>query len=63
MTTDKSRDLRNAANALAAAADALLEMANRIDDMESNICYLNDEVMKNKELKRKMLLLLQDDMN
>ena len=63
MTTDKSRDLRNAANALSAAADALNEMADRIDDMESHICYLNDEVAKNKELKRKMLLLLQDDMN
>lgn len=63
MTTDKSRDLRNAANALSAAADALNEMADRIDDMECNINYLNDEVMKNKELKHKILLLLQDDMN
>ena len=62
MTTDKSRDLRNAATALAAAADALLEMANQIDDMENHIIYLQTEVEKNKELKRKMLSLLQDDM-
>ena len=63
METDKSRDLRNAANALAAAADALLEMANQIDNMEAHINYLNTEVDKNRELKRKILLLLQDDMN
>lgn len=63
MTTDKSRDLRNAAGALAAAADALNEMADRIDDMEAHICYLDDEVMKNKSLKQKILLLLQEDMN
>ena len=63
METDKSRDLRNAANALAAAADALLEMANQIDNMEAHISYLDAEVEKNRELKRKILLLLQDDMN
>jgi hypothetical protein len=63
MTTDKSRDLRNAASALAAAADALNEMADRIDDMESHICYLDDEVTKNKNLKQKILSLLQDNMN
>ena len=63
MTTDKSKDIRNAASALSAAADALNKMADRIDEMESNICYLNDEVTRNKDLKHKILMLLQDDMN
>ena len=29
---EKTRDLRNAANALSAAADALLEMSNELDN-------------------------------
>ena len=43
---EKTRDLRNAANALSAAADALLEMSNELDDAYKHIDDLEARLFK-----------------
>ena len=43
---EKTRDLRNAADALSAAADALLEMSNELDDAYNHIIDLETRLTK-----------------
>lgn len=43
---EKTRDLRNAANALSAAADALLEMSNELDNTYKYIDDLEARLSK-----------------
>ena len=44
--SEKTRDLRNAANALSAAADALLEMSNELDGVYKHIDDLEARLSK-----------------
>lgn len=58
---EKTRDLRNAANALSAAADALLEMSNELDDAYNHIIDLETRLTKQEAFKTKLLQLLQEE--
>ena len=58
---EKTRDLRNAANALSAAADALLEMSNELDDAYKHIDDLEARLFKQEAFKMKLLQLLQEE--
>lgn len=58
---EKTRDLRNAANALSAAADALLEMSNELDDAYNHIMDLETRLAKQEVFKMKLLQLLQEE--
>lgn len=58
---EKTRDLRNAANALSAAADALLEMSNELDDAYKHIDDLEARLAKQEVFKTKLLQLLQEE--
>lgn len=56
------QDLTNCANALSAAADALLEAVNHIEDMEHQLLDLNTRLTKAENLKKKVAqLFLEDD--
>lgn len=59
--SEKTRDLRNAANALSAAADALLEMSNELDDAYKHIDDLEVRLAKQEAFKMKLLQLLQEE--
>lgn len=59
--SEKTRDLRNAANALSAAADALLEMSNELDDVYKHIDDLEARLTKQETFKMKLLQLLQEE--
>lgn len=58
---EKTRDLRNAANALSAAADALLEMSNELDDAYNHIMDLETRLAKQEAFKMKLFQLLQEE--
>lgn len=58
---EKARDLRNAANALSAAADALLKMSNELDDAYQHIDDLEARLSKQETFKMKLLQLLQEE--
>lgn len=58
---EKTRDLRNAANALSAAADALLEMSNELDNAYKQIDDLEARLSKQEVFKTKLLQLLQEE--
>ena len=58
---EKTRDLRNAANALSAAADALLEMSNELDNTYKHIDDLEARLSKQEIFKMKLLQLLQEE--
>lgn len=58
---EKTRDLRNAANALSAAADALLEMSNQLDTAYDRIDDLESRLAKQEVFKKKLLQLLQEE--
>lgn len=58
---EKTRDLRNAANALSAAADALLEMSNELDNTYKYIDDLEARLSKQETFKMKLLQLLQEE--
>lgn len=58
---EKTRDLRNAANALSAAADALLEMSNELDNTYKHIDDLEARLSKQETFKMKLLQLLQEE--
>lgn len=58
---DVKQNLTNCANALSAAADAMLEAVKDMDEMQIRINYLESEVNKTESLKRRMLQLLQED--
>lgn len=58
---EKTRDLRNAANALSAAADALLEMSNELDTAYDRIDNLEMRLSKQEVFKMKLLQLLQEE--
>ena len=58
---DVKQNLTNCANALSAAADAMLEAVKNIDEMQTRINCLEFEVNKTENLKRRMLQLLQED--
>lgn len=55
------QNLTNCANALSAAADAMLEAVQDMDEMQVRINYLESEINKAENLKRRMLQLLQED--
>lgn len=59
--SNTKQNLTNCANALSAAADALLEAVKDIGEMEDRITYLQTQVDKNESLKRQILQLLQED--
>ena len=58
---DVKQNLTNCANALSAAADAMLEAVQDMDEMQARINYLESEMNKAESLKRRMLQLLQED--
>ena len=58
---EKTRDLRNAANALSAAADALLEMSNQLDTAYDRIDDLEMRLSKQEAFKKRLLQLLQEE--
>lgn len=58
---EKTRDLRNAANALSAAADALLEMSNELDTAYDRIDNLEMRLSKQEAFKKRLLQLLQEE--
>lgn len=58
---EKTRDLRNAANALSAAADALLEMSNELDAAYDHIDDLESRLVKQEVFKKRLLQLLQEE--
>lgn len=58
---EKTRDMRNAANALSAAADALLEMSNELDDAYAHIDDLEARLARQEAFKMKLLQLLQEE--
>ena len=58
---ERTKNLRNAANALSAAADALLEMSNDFDNMFQHIDDLELRLTKQENFKKKLLQLLQED--
>lgn len=58
---EKTRDLRNAANALSAAADALLEMSNQLDTAYDRIDDLESRLAKQEVFKKRLFQLLQEE--
>lgn len=58
---EKTRNLRNAADALSAAADALLEMSNELDNIYDHIINLETRLTKQEIFKAKLLQLLQEE--
>ena len=58
---EKTKNLRNAANALSAAADALLEMSNDFDNVFQHIDDLELRLTKQENFKKKLLQILQED--
>lgn len=59
--SNTKQNLTNCADALSAAADALLEAINGIEEMEHQIMDLNTRLTKAEELKKKMVQLLLED--
>ena len=59
--SNTKKNLTNCADALSAAADALLEAINGIENMEHQIMDLNTRLTKAEELKTKMIQLLLED--
>lgn len=55
------QNLTNCANALSAAADAMLEAVQDMDEMQARINHLESEMDKAENLKRRMLQLLQEE--
>lgn len=56
---DTSRNLTNAANALSAAADALLEMAKSLDKDKNEIYDLKNRVQRNEEFRKELASMIQ----
>lgn len=59
--SDTTMNLRNAASALSAAADSLLEMANDMSELQARVNYLETRISKEENFKRKLTELLRDE--
>lgn len=59
--SDATMNMRNAASALSAAADSLMEMANDVSELQARINYLETCVCKEENFKRKLMELLQNE--
>ena len=58
---DIKQKLVNSANALSAAADALLEAADDIQNLENELDALERYILEQEKLKQKILKMLMQD--
>lgn len=58
---DATMNMRNAASALSAAADALMEMSLNVEELQNRISYLEVRISKEENFKKQLAELLHNE--
>ena len=58
---DATMNMRNAASALSAAADALMEMSLNVEELQNRINHLEVRMSKEENFKRQLAELLHNE--